>query len=191
MAAIKSPVGGPLLSVLQQIVALAHSEHSTRGLFSGMAALDENLKVTPRSSPLGRKLSTLKHNHLVYLRMLDLAVGVLDETPVTILQLPNAASPGTPNVFCQKQVWCLGRAFARIGPRARRAAPVCGTRHADDAVKAPFAGATCSTLRDALQSNDVARRRDVAMEPMQRPKLKKKFARSRLHWSSAYGRIEK
>ncbi|KAK1859047.1 hypothetical protein I4F81_001645 [Pyropia yezoensis] len=124
MAAIEAPVGGPLLSGLPQIVALAHSEHSTRGLFSGLAALDKNLEVTLRSSPFCRKLFNLKRNHLVYLRILDWAMGVLDEIPVTILQLPNSASPGTPNVFSQKQARCLERAFARIDPRARRAAPI-------------------------------------------------------------------
>eukprot|EP00170_Pyropia_yezoensis_P000857 contig_3904_g859 len=113
MAAIEAPVGGPLLSGLPQIVALAHSEHSTRGLFSGLAALDKNLEVTLRSSPFCRKLFNLKRNHLVYLRILDWAMGVLDEIPVTILQLPNSASPGTPNVFSQKQARATMRARAQ------------------------------------------------------------------------------
>lgn len=191
MAANEPPVGGPLLFVLQEILALGHSEHSTRGLFSALAALDKNIEATPRSPRLGRKLSNLKRNHLVYLRMLGWAVGVLEETPVTIQQLPKAASPRTTNVFSQKQVWCLERPFARIDPRTRRAAPVCGTGHAEDAVTSPFAGATCSTLRDALQSKNVAGWRYVEKDPMQSPKLKEKIVKSRLHWSSAYGLIAK
>lgn len=151
MASNELPVGGPLLSVLQQIVALVPSEHSTRKLLSGLAALEKNLAVTPRSSPLGRKLSNLKRNHLVLMTMLDWAMSVLSETPVTNRQLPNAASPWTPIFFSQKQVCCLERAFARTDPRARRAAPVCGTGHAEDAVTAPLAGASSLTLREARQ----------------------------------------
>lgn len=120
-AAIESPAGAFLLSVLQEIVALAHTDPSTRWYFSWLAARDESLAGTPCASTFWRTLFNLKLKHIVYLRMLEWKVRVLQQMPSTALKRPVTASHGINSAFTSKQVWYLEPPFDHIELRVQDA----------------------------------------------------------------------
>lgn len=174
--AVQPPLSGPLLTVLQDIVRLAHAEPSCRGMFSGMAALSASLAVTPRGTPLAQTLTNLRRGHSEYLRMLSGVEGELGGDQSAALRLPLKASRKGSFSFSDKQRRMLEEAFASIDPRTVVTA---------NATK-PFNGATFSTLRAALQRLKPARRRGVAAREMSSPLHTGRASACAARWKTIY-----
>jgi len=81
------------MDVLGTIVALGHGDPSSRGLFSGLEAINAALAVTLRESTLHARLSKLKKVHNIYVRKLAWTVDVLGESCRTALTLPELYVP--------------------------------------------------------------------------------------------------
>lgn len=171
---IQPSISGPLLTVLQDIVSLAHADAAARGVFSGLAAIDACMEATPRGSCLRRRLEALRRCHHMYVRMLSWVISVLGDSVGTRLQLP--LKPAV-CFFSEGQRRLLEAAFFTIDPRK-------AATSADDG--RPFRGATFSTLREALQSKNTVRRREVASEQLRSPIFKGRASASRAHWRKTY-----
>lgn len=181
--AIEPPLSGPLLNVLQDIVGYSHAEPGCRGLFSGLAAVNASLAVTPRGSALGRKLVNLKRSHHEYARMLNWVEAELAGHLQATLNRPTTSSTKRLFVFSDAQRRVLESAFLKIDPRSGAALPT------GRAASRPFRGATFSTLRGVLQQSNPSRRRGVAGDQVSRPLFKARTAACVAHWSKVYKQL--
>jgi len=177
--AIEPPLRGPLMDVLGTIVALGHGDPSSRGLFSGLEAINAALAVTLRESTLQTSLSKLKKVHHIYVRMLAWTVDVLGESCRTALTLPELYVPEDIFCFSRSQREALEVAFGAVDNRLAPARPD----------SRPFGSASFSTLRACLQGRNQSRRRSVAIDKLQSPIFKNKASAARAHWRKTYNLV--
>lgn len=180
-AVIQPTLGGPLMTVLENIVGLARGDPATRGLFSGPAALDAALEVTPRRTPLRRHVENLKRGHNVYLRMLSWMVEVLGASGDVIIRVSAGAGDSRSFSLNHHKRAALERAFVLIEPRVQTGSAVGACR------SLAFRGATSSTLRDVLQGRNGGRRREIASFQLLNPLFKTRVTGTRAHWRKTYG----
>jgi len=175
-AAIQPGISGALTEVLQAVVSSGHPDPSSSGIFSGLAAIDAAVAVTPSGSPLRGWLNSLKQTHNVYARMLAWTTDAL-ATEQHALMLPSTYVHGKHPVSIKSKQWgVLESALAKVDVRPSAARKP----------ELPFEGATYYSLRVALQRRNKSRRRAVASDKLHLPIFEPRADAARAFWRKTY-----